>query len=374
MTSARRTALVLASLLAAAPAAQAAPASRAAAPAPLSADRAPAIIASSYGSGDFGRWIVDRFDLPAFRYVINEVTSPMARQPELAGATRAQHQVGNDHIKGMAWNDGYTEFWSQDRLSQWANLYQASSRHYAGGYGYLNINGHAYSTLYLDRPAGSHFTRTFGVGYYRRVLRVRGIAVAETVYAPFGNDPVLLDDVTIRNLTSRSQRVSWFEYWDVNPYDQSTGFQRNIGLDSPVWHRRSRLLTATQNPVAEADTAPLTIFAAAVHGPLAGYETSVSRFFGSGSRAAPAEVRRGRLSDTNASATPDGRAGNTLFVFRAPMRLAPGHSMTLRYVYGMAYPPIRQGARSIRPERAGLGEVPAQGELRPAQQMGGSRA
>ena len=114
----------------------------AAAPPALSADHAPAVINSSYGGGDFGRWIVDPFDLPAYRYTINEIKSPMAEQAELAGATRAQHQVGNDHIKGMAYNDGYTEFWSQDRLSQWANLYQPASHHYAGGYGYLNIDGH----------------------------------------------------------------------------------------------------------------------------------------------------------------------------------------------------------------------------------------
>src|ERR1700758_4649456 len=79
---------------------------QAAGPPPLSADRAPAVIDSSYGSGDFGHWLVDRFGLPAFRYAIDESTSPMAKQPEVAGATRAQHQVGNDNIKGMAWNDG----------------------------------------------------------------------------------------------------------------------------------------------------------------------------------------------------------------------------------------------------------------------------
>src|SRR6202035_4394337 len=143
-------------------------AAQAAGPPPLSADRAPAAVNSSYGSGDFGRWIVDPFDLPAYRYTVNELRSPMAKQPEVAGATRAQHQVGNDHIKGMAWNDGYTEFWSQDRLSQWANLYQPSSRHYAGGYGYMNVDGRPFSTLYVDRPAHSSFTRTFGVGYYSR--------------------------------------------------------------------------------------------------------------------------------------------------------------------------------------------------------------
>src|ERR1700722_11531904 len=218
----------------------------AAGPAPLSADHAPAPINSAYGSGDFGRWSVDSFGLPAYRYTMDEAHNGVAAQPELAGATRAQHQLGNDNIKGMAYNDGYTVLWSQARLSQWANLYQASSRHFGGGYGYLNVDGHPASGLYLDRPRHSAFTRTFGVGYYRRTLRFDGIAVTETVYAPFGNDPVLLDDVKLTNRSSRRHRVSWFEYWDVNPYDQTTGFQRNIGLASPRWNRGSRILSVAQ--------------------------------------------------------------------------------------------------------------------------------
>lgn len=315
-----------------------APSANAAGPPPLSGEHSVPSIASTYGSGDFGRWTTDGFGLPAYRYAIDEVHSPMADQPELAGATQAQHQLGNDHIKGMAWNDGYTELWSQDRLSQWANLYQASSRHYAGGYGYLNIDGKPASTLYLDRPKASSFTRTFGVGYYRRTLQVKGIAVTETVYVPFGDDPVLLDDVTLRNRSSRTHRVSWFEYWDVNPYDQSTGFQRNIGLSSPAWNGQARILSVAQEPVAELDTDPLSIFAAPLRGPVADHETSVQKFFGSGSRAVPDEVATGHLSDTISLPTTDGQAGDTLFALRAPATLKPGHSVSLRYVYGMAHP------------------------------------
>jgi hypothetical protein len=238
----------------------------------------------------------------------------------------------------MAYNDGYTEFWSQDRLSQWANLYQASSQHYAGGWGYLNVAGHTASTMYLDRPAGSNFTRVFGVGYYRRHLVADGIDVTDEVYAPFGNDPLLVHDVTLRNTTASTLPVSWFEYWDVNPYDQSLAFQRNIGMAAPAWDPKTNTLSVAQLGAPEADTNPLSIFAAAVEGPVADYDTSVKAFFGSGSRAAPAEVTANKLSDTIATATPDGKAGDVLFAMRAPVTLAPGQSVTLRYVYGMAHP------------------------------------
>jgi hypothetical protein len=340
---------------------------QAAGPPSLSTDTSPAAIDSSYGSGAFGNWEVDAFGLPAYRYRVDETTNPIAHQPELAGGTQAQHQLGNDHIKGMAWNDGYTELWSQDRLSQWANLYQPASRHFAGGYGYLNVDGRPASTLYLDRPAGAPFSRMFGVGYYRRALSFDGVNVSETTYAPFGDDPVLLDDVRLTNRSSKAHQVSWFEYWDVNPYDQSTGFQRNLGLAAPAWHPGTQTLTVAQTTGSEGDTNPLSIFAANLHGPLADYETSLSAFFGSGSRAIPDEVAAGHLSNAIAPATPDGQAGQTLFALRAPVVLKPGQSVTLRYLYGMAHPSqidalvakYRQAANPFRTsERAWVSYLP----------------
>ena len=313
-----------------------------AAPAPLSADSSSPSIASSYGSGSFGRWGVDSFGLPFYLYAADEQTDPDARQPELDGATRAQHELGNDHIKGMAYNDGYTELWSQDLLAQWANDYEPQSRHYAGGYGYLNVGGRTISTLYLDRPAGSRFEREFGVGYCRRVLRTDRVTVAEDVYAPFGNDPLLLHEVTITNDGPRTRTVTWYEYWDVNPYSQTTGAQYNVGLGRPRWSGATRTLTVAQD--AEPGIRhPLSIFASALAGPVSGFETSLPRFFGGGTRAAPAEVVANRVSDSIAPPVPSRRVGDTLFVFRAPVRLRPGQSVTLRYAYGIAHPATTSG-------------------------------
>jgi glycosyl hydrolase family 36/glycosyl transferase family 36 len=308
---------------------------RRSAPAPLSAERTPSDVASTFGSGSFGRWIVDRFGLPAFRYDVDEQVAPRARQPELGGGTAAQHELGNDHIVAAAFNDGYTEFWSQDRLAQWANRFAPAQRHYAGGFGYLNVGGRVLSTLYLDRPRGAVLERRFGVGYYERLLRTAGVEVREDVYPPFGDDPLLLHDVTIRNTATHAQRLSWFEYWDVNPYDQTS--HRLIGLGTPRWDAAARTLIVPQAPGERGDHRPLSIFAAALQGPVSGHETSVPAFFGDGTRAAPAAVTADRLRGTTAPAAAPGVGGETLFVFRARLELRAGQSLTLRYAYGMAH-------------------------------------
>jgi hypothetical protein len=309
-----------------------------AAPAPLSSEQASPSIASSYGSGDFGQWGVDQWGLPVYRYSDNQATDPNARQPELAGGTQAQHQVGNDNIKGMAFNDGYTQLWSQGVLAQWANMYSAEHQHYAGGYGYLSVAGTVGSTLYLDHQSGEGFERSFGVGYYRKSISVQGLNVNEDTVAPFGNDPMLLDNVTISNTTSARVSASWFEYWDVNPYDMVGGQAVSRGLLSPTWDPASRTLAVAQFGNDPRDTQPLSIFASALNGPAPTYETSVSNFFGAGTRAVPAEVAADQLGGTIAAPNAQGASGNTLFVLRTPLSLAPGESVTLHYVYGMAHP------------------------------------
>jgi hypothetical protein len=326
MTNVTRAAILSLLLAASAPAA---------APPLLSTDQSPANVDSTYGSGGFGTWRVDAFDLPAFRYMLDEAADARAEQPELAGATEAQHQVGNDHIVASAFNHGYTQLWSQDRLAQWANRYDATTQHFAGGFGWVVVDGKVLSTLFLDRPPDATVERDFGVGYYRKALHAESLDVVQTVYAPYGDDPLLLDDVVITNRGDTTRSVSWFEYWDVNPYDQVDGVIRGVG--QPVWDPSTMTLSAAQSGGRAADTAPLDVFAAVLSGPVDGYETSVATFFGGGSRAVPAAVMADHLDGGLAPASIAGTPSGTLFAFRAPLTLAPGASTTLRYAFGMAH-------------------------------------
>ncbi len=307
-----------------------APRSAAAAPASLG----PADIASSVGSGDFGTWRTDAFGLPSYRYTIDELRDPVARQPELNGSTDASSQVGNDHIVADAFNHGYVELWSQDRRYEWTNRYDAAAQHFTGGYGYLRVGGRVLSTLYDDRPSGSRTLRDFGMGYVHHATSADGWLIDEYVYAPFGNDPLLLHDVTITNRTSQRRRVSWYEYWDVDPFDQATKTQ--IGTGAVRWLAADRVLATTQQPTA-LDRRPLTIFAAALRGPTGGRFGDTRSFFGAGTRALPAAVAAGRDDGALAPEARQGTIGRAMFAFRAPLVLAPHSSVTLRYAYGAAH-------------------------------------
>jgi Glycosyl hydrolase 36 superfamily, catalytic domain/Glycosyltransferase family 36 len=307
---------------------------QAAGPAPLSADDSRADIASTHGSGAFGAWTVDRYGLPAYRYDIDEEHTAFAQQPELDGSTDAWHQVGNDHIVANAYNHGYTQLWSQDRLYQWTNRYDATTGHFAGGYGYLNVGGRTVSTLYDDRPSGADAQRVFAPGAYDQAMDAAGLHVSQQVVAPFGDDPILVHQVTLKNTTRKAIKASWFEYWDVNPY--LPGAKKQRGLDAPVYSRARQTLTVRQAPEG-ADDDPLTIYAAALRGPVSGFDTDRNAFFGSGGRAKPAAVARDRARGSIAQPVASGSVGNTLLAFRSPVTVKPGASVTLRYAYGAAH-------------------------------------
>jgi hypothetical protein len=291
-------------------------------------------IDSTDGSGAFGRWAVDGAGLPMYRYTLDQARAPFARQPELAGRTTARHQIGNERAIAAASNDGHVELWSQDRRYQWANRHDHAALQLSGGFGWLRSGATAFSTRYADRPAGARTRREFGMGYVRRSVAAAGLTVAERVHAPLGAGPVLVHEVTIVNRTGRARSGSWFEYWAANPYDQAA--KQQIGLDRPRTGTGGRLLTVAQRPSA-ADPRPLTIFAAALDGPVEGHATDAARFFGAGDARLPDAVAAGRLDPAPAAAVRAGAAGRTMLAFQQRWRLRAGGRVTLRYAYGIAH-------------------------------------
>ena len=292
----------------------------------------PADYGWSFGGDRFGHWITDAFGLPAFAYTANEATDRAARWNDGNGtSTSFWHQLGNGRVVADAFNDGYVELWDGERQYRSSNYYDAAAQQFAGGFGYLRAGRVSWSTLYLDRPAGSGYRRLFGMGYYEKDERANGLQANQTIFAPSGTDPVLLSQVTIRNVSAQPKTVHYFEYWGVNPEVVPAGFaSTGPSVAQPPSVARylpgSRTLVAL--PAGGVSPVPHALFLSSLTDPVAGYETSVTRFFGSGSRAKPAEVVNGALPGRLSAGRP------AMFAMEATIRLVPHQAHTLVYAYG----------------------------------------
>jgi hypothetical protein len=315
-------------------AAVAAPPASAGGPPPLSRESGRVDTSSPRGAGVFGRWAPDAAGLPSYLYEIDHRTAPEAAQPELNGNRYAWHQLGNDHIVAFGFNRGWTQLWSQDRVYHWVNLAEPEQVQHGGGYGYLRVGGRTLTTLYEDLPADAGATRRFGTGYYERTLPARPVSVTERVYAPWGDDPILLHDVVLHNHGSESVDATWFEYWGVNPTQQLPGKRVHRGLGQPRYDHGAKTLTVDQ--IDPQDERPLTIYAAALQAPVAGFDTDAASFFGAGGRAAPDAVAADRMQNTIAAPVAPETTGKTMFALRSPVTVGPGESVRLRYAYGEA--------------------------------------
>ncbi len=326
-------------------------------PAPAAAPVAvPAVLARqpwSFGGGDFGRWIKDAAGLPAFEYTADEATDPAARWNDGNGtSTSFWHQLGNDRVVADAFSDGYVQLWDGELEPRWSNYYQPALSQYAGGFGYLNAGGATWSTLYAGRPAGASFQRIFGMGYYRKQEQAHSLQATQTVFAPFGRDPVLLSQIQLRNTGSRPKTVRYYEYWGVNPQAIMPGSPSQGGPSVPeppgLVSYDAPLRTLIARPSRGVSPARHALFLASLTGPVAGYETSAARFFGTGGRGRPAEVASGRLSDRPYRPGPAGT--QSMFALQATVRLRPGQARTLVYAYGYSGPQaIPALVRSLRP-------------------------
>ena len=190
----------------------------------------------AYGSGYFGEWIEDEFGLPAFRYTCDQLNDPKAKtevNPGILSSTEHIHQVGNDRIVAIASNYGHVRVRQDEGAPKFLNDYVPEQGHFAGGFGYLTDGKGAFSTYYpgnatmFDRISDKgvistpSFDRIFGIGYFRKKLRAGNHNIDQTIFAPFGDDPALVSQVTITNRASESLQLRWIEYWGCQIYQFS---------------------------------------------------------------------------------------------------------------------------------------------------------
>ena len=175
-----------------------------------------------YGSGYFGAWIEDEFGLPAFHYTCDQARDPKAVTEVNSGIlspTEHIHQVGNDRIIAIASNYGQVRVRQDEGAPKFLNDYAPDRSAFAGGFGYLTDGKSALSTFY---PGGARtFDRIFGIGYFRKKLASDDYSVDQVIFAPFGDDPVLISQVKIFNGGAAEAQLRWIEYWGCQLYQFS---------------------------------------------------------------------------------------------------------------------------------------------------------
>ena len=333
----------------------------------------------AYGSGYFGEWIEDEFGLPAFRYTCEQLHDPKAVTQVSKGGilepTEHVHQVGNDRLCAIVSNYGHVRVRQDEGAPKFLNDYAPERGAYGGGIGYLTDGGETISTFYT----GAAMERIFGAGYFRKKIASATYSVDQAIIAPFGDDPVLISQVTIGNHGPARAKLRWIEYWGCQPYqfsfrasieqfaggnavelrrkfsDRFTHRYQMLGVktglleskhftgrdaeEEKMFARMKAALTKggnpflapIQEPAAGADfddLHPPATFLVSLDGPADGFATDGKSFFGAGGAAAPAGIAGpldGRLEENG--------AGSALLLERA-ITLAPGERRTLYFLYG----------------------------------------
>ena len=176
----------------------------------------------AYGSGYFGEWIQDEFGLPAFDYTCDQTKDAKARTDVNSGvldATEHIHQVGNDRVVAIASNYGHVRVRQDEGGPKFLNDHAPERGCYAGGFGYLTDGSATLSTFYPGNAES--FDRVFGCGYFRKKVFGHGYAIDQVIFAPFGDDPVLLSQVTIKNGGAAAAHLRWVEHWGCQLYQFS---------------------------------------------------------------------------------------------------------------------------------------------------------
>ena len=334
-----------------------------------------------YGSGHFGRWTEDEFGLPAFDYTCNQTTDPLAAtpiSPGILGKTEHIHQVGNDRITALASNFGHMRVRQDEGNPKILNDFDPETGQFGGGLGYLS-DGHETLSTYYD-GGNTRFERLFGVGYYRKRVAGKGYELDQVISAPFGDDPVLLSQVTITNHRATAATVRWVEYWGCQPYQlsfrdfikaavakgveadlrhklgrrfshQITEIEGNQGLleqkrflgrlpeEEAKWQGIKSYLQAnpTQFIAAVHDDKPGTYldsgdvpstFLVSLDAPASGFSSDTAAFFGAGGVSNPSGLKN------PLSGSLDENGPHAGLLLERTVHLAPKEKQTLHFMYG----------------------------------------
>ena len=252
-----------------------------------------------------------------------------------------------------AFNHGYVQLWSQDRRYEWTNRYDAANLHFAGGFGWLRV-GRRSGQRPLRRPPERARAGCATSAWATRA-RPRASRASRSISTCTRRSATTRCCCTTSPCATRPRTPGARPGSSTGTSTRSTRPPRRAPARAAYagCPRCARSRARSRRPRSTA--APLTIFAAALRGPAGGHSGDTREFFGSGSRARPAAVTKGRLNGALAPAAPEGSTGRAMLAFSASVRLAPHASVTLRYAYGAAHAvAIPKLVRRYRAARAPL--------------------
>lgn len=237
---------------------------------------------------------------------------------------------------------------------------------FAGGFGYVDDGEQVWATAFRYRPHGTDVKRRFGIGYMETEMTYRGIRSHRLVYAPHGEYPFVIAEVTLENKLDKPVSVRHYEYWDVNvqqlrlewlrgaPFGTANDEERRSiakqFVNSIRYREDEGVLEFRQDPPADAppedqpspvDWYPAPVFLADLTGQPDAHYINKALFFGAGGAAQPDAVR---LRREDAPAEPNSALEPMPYcmVLRQDITLEPGMKRTLRYAYGAAFPEVRR--------------------------------
>ncbi|MFX1288708.1 MAG: GH36-type glycosyl hydrolase domain-containing protein, partial [Promethearchaeota archaeon] len=315
----------------------------------------------AFGSGYFGEWIDDEFRLPAYRYTCDQIKDPKAMTPmneQWRAKTEHLHQVGNDRIIGVASNYGHVQVRQDEGSPKYLNEFYPEQGQHAGGFGYLTDGNNFISTFYPGNA--DSFQRIFGIGYYRKKVIGNEYVVDQIIFAPFGDDPVLISQVEITNNRDNPVDLRWIEYWGSYIYQFSSSafasiltgkpskFPREIrhdfsnkfkhefdvipnrvGLvDNKFLEDLEEKFDPTYLKPTFIDNFPPKTFLVSLDGEADAFSTNGEAFFGEGGVKAPDGLNAYLTNDV------DSTGNESAMLLERKIILNPGESRTLSFLYG----------------------------------------
>ncbi len=175
-----------------------------------------------YGSGSFGKWFIDEFGLPAYHYTCDQISDERAVSPcnpLWRNNTDHLHQIGNFRLNAVASNYGYVQVRQDEGCVKFLNDYRPEDNCLAGGIGYLTDENETLTTAYSKD--NRELVRIFGSGYFKKRITNSKYCVEQVIYAPYGDDPLLISQVTVKNKSGNEVYVNWEELWDCSVYQIS---------------------------------------------------------------------------------------------------------------------------------------------------------